>query len=183
MLASMLNLDQLQSAVAAAKRCFTLLREKHPDLNGRVDPIQKKRLKPVARLVLSLPGGQTEIDSPPKQILAKFPAMIVDAAAKTTALRVLARVKGLEEEADADPEAARLKEQLEQLAAQFQYDENCQVELRFHELNYELIWRLQADDLVDRHLTPPTKASIRIVLGTLAKFEGTCQEKEADHDK
>jgi len=52
MLASMLNLDQLQSAVAAAKRRFDLLRQKHPDLNGPVDPIQKKRMKPISRLVL-----------------------------------------------------------------------------------------------------------------------------------
>ena len=171
MLASMLNLDQLQSAVAAAKRRFDLLREKHPDLNGPVDPIQKKRLKPIARLVLSLPGGQAEIDSPPREILDKFPAMIADADAKTSALRALARLKDLEEEAAAGPETARLKEQLQQLAARFQYDDQCQVELRFHDLNYELIWKLQADDLVDRHLTPQTKASIRIVLGTLAQFE------------
>ena len=173
MLASMLNLDQLQSAVAAAKRRFDLLREKHPDLNGPVDPMQKKRLKPIARLVLSSPLGQADIDSPPKQILAKFPAMIADAVAKTSALRVLSRLKDLEEETDAGPETARLKEQLQQLAAQFQYDDQCQVELRFDDLNYELIGKLQADDLVDRQLTPQTKASIRIVLGSLSQLQTT----------
>ena len=173
MLASMLNLDQFQSAVAAAKRRFDLLRQKHPDLNGPVDPIQKKRLKPIARLVLSLPGGQAELDSPPREILDKFPSMIADAEAKTNALCLLARLKELEDEAAAGPETARLKEQLQQLAARFQYDDQCQVELRFHDLNYELIWKLQADDLVDRNLTPQTKASIRIVLGTLAQFERT----------
>jgi hypothetical protein len=39
-----------------------------------------------------------------------------------------------------------------------------------------LVWKLQADELVDRNLTPQTKASIRIVLGTLAHFERTHHE-------
>lgn len=47
---------------------------------------------------------------------------------------------------------------------------DIQVELRFHTLNYELIWKLQSDELVDRVLTPQTRASIRIVLGTISHF-------------
>jgi hypothetical protein len=43
-----------------------------------------------------------------------------------------------------------------------------QVEIRFDSLNYELIHVLQTDELVDRQLTPQTRASIRIVLGTLS---------------
>lgn len=38
------------------------------------------------------------------------------------------------------------------------------------DLEYALIAHLQADDLVDRELTPQTRASIRIVLGSLAAF-------------
>jgi hypothetical protein len=62
---------------------------------------------------------------------------------------------------------------LDQLAPQLKYYGECQVEIRFNRLNYELIWKLQVDDLVCRNLTPQTKASIRIVLGTLAQFERT----------
>jgi hypothetical protein len=65
---------------------------------------------------------------------------------------------------------------LDELAPQLKYDEKCQVEIRFNRLNYALIWKLQADDLVDRKLTLQTKASIRIVLGTLAQFAGTHNE-------
>jgi len=36
-------------------------------------------------------------------------------------------------------------------------------------LEYDLIWKLQTDELVDRELTPQTKASIRIVLGTVSQ--------------
>ncbi|NLX23330.1 MAG: hypothetical protein GXY55_16890 [Phycisphaerae bacterium] len=39
-------------------------------------------------------------------------------------------------------------------------------------MDYELIWKLQTDELVDRNLTPQTKASIRIVLGTVARRLG-----------
>lgn len=35
---------------------------------------------------------------------------------------------------------------------------------------YEPISKLQSDELVDRELIPQTRASIRIVLGTLANF-------------
>lgn len=59
---------------------------------------------------------------------------------------------------------------MDQLAPEFRYIEPCQVELRFHELKFDLIWKLQVDDCVDRDLTPQTRASIRIVLGTLASL-------------
>ncbi|MEI7730815.1 MAG: hypothetical protein WCO56_14675 [Verrucomicrobiota bacterium] len=150
----MLNADQLQSAVAAAKQRFNLIRKKYPDLK--------------AYLVLALPGGQTGIDSSPIQILSEFPAMVVDDSIKTGVLNLLPRLK--QTESATGPDTERLKKELEQLVSQLKYDERCQVELRFHDLNYELIWKLQTDDLTDRNLTPQTKASIRIVLGTLAQF-------------
>lgn len=149
----MLDLVQLQAAVVATRRQFDLIRKKYPELK--------------ASLVLSLPGGQTEIDSPPTEILNKFPAMLIDDSTKTSALNLLER---LETTAKLLPEAARLKQQLEQLIPQLKCDDQCQVEIRFQDIKYELIWKLQADDLVDRSLTPQTKASICIVLGTLAQF-------------
>lgn len=153
----MLNLDQLQSAVAAAKRRFALIRKKYPKLK--------------AYLVLSLPVGQTGIDSSPTQILNEFPAMVIDDDAKAKLLNFQSR----QSHAKTGPEAERrMKEQMDQLAAQLTYDEKCQVEIRFDDLDYDLVWKLQADDdLVDRRLTPQTKASIRIVLGTLARFQNT----------
>lgn len=146
----MLNLEQLQRSVAAAKHRFALIRKKYPELK--------------AFLVLSSPHGQTDIDSSPLKILNEFPAMIVNDHAKTTALQLRSR---LESEIMIGSEAERITAQLNQLAGHFHYDGQCQIETRFHELNYDLIWRLQKDDLIDRRLTPQTKASIRIVLGSL----------------
>jgi hypothetical protein len=60
----MLNLDQLKAAVAAGKQRFALLRKKYPELKGY--------------LVLSLPTGQTAIDSAPVQVLDDFPTMVID---------------------------------------------------------------------------------------------------------
>jgi hypothetical protein len=164
----MLNLDQLQVAVAAANRRFDLIGKKHPDLKAKL-----WNGKAASFLVLSLPGGQTGIDSSPIQILNEFPAMVVDDNAKTSALNLLSRLKLLESEATAGPETERVKTQLNQLALQLKYDGECQVEIRFNRLNYDLIWKLQVEDLVNRNLTPQTKASIRIVLGTLTQFVRT----------
>jgi hypothetical protein len=129
----MLNLNQLQFAVAAAKRQFDLIRKKYPALKAK----DKE-----AYLVMSLPSGQTGIDSSPTQILSEFPAMVVD---------------------DGTPGP--------------KYDEKTQVEIRFNDLKFDLVWKLQVDDLVDCNLTPQTKASIQIVLGTLAQFARTHYEK------
>jgi hypothetical protein len=158
----MLSIDQLQIAVAAAKRRFDLIRKKYPGLK--------------AYLVMSLPSGQTGIDSSPTQILSEFPAMVVDDNDKTSALDILSRIEKLEWQAATGPETERVREQLDRLAFQLKYDENCQVEIRFNDLKFDLVWKLQVDDLVDRDLTPQTKASICIVLGTLAQFERTRHE-------
>jgi len=67
-------------------------------------------------------------------------------------------------------ELDELKEVLDRLGMRLRFAGHSQVELRFHELNYDLIWKLQTDNLVDCRLTPQTRASIRIVLGTLEDF-------------
>jgi hypothetical protein len=69
-------------------------------------------------------------------------------------------------------EKERLKDQFANLADELGYDGNCQVEVRFDAFEYELLWQLQSDELVDRALTPQTRASIRIVLGTISQFAG-----------
>ena len=160
----MLSYDQLQAAVAAAKQRFGLVRKKYPDLD------QKERPDYKAYLVLSLPGGQVSVDGSPKDILKKFAAMVIDGNAKTRALATLHRLRILEGNDEAGPQIEQLTKQWEQFVPQLRYDEQVHVEIRFKNLNYDTIWNLQVDDLVDRDLTPQSKASIRIVLGTLSRF-------------
>lgn len=148
-----LDFNQLQTAVAAANRHFALIRKKYPDLK--------------MYMVLSLPSGQTRIGSSPKEILKEFPTLVVNDAAKALILDFL---KTPESKDASDAEKKRLKERFENLASELAYDGNCQVEIRFDALDYELLWQLQSDELVDLALTPQTRASIRIVLGTISHF-------------
>ncbi len=151
----MLNYDELQMAIGAAKRHFHLLQQKYPKLK--------------AYLVISLPGGQIDIDDGLIKMLENFPAMVVDGPQKNKAINLFSLLPGKEK----DPAGRRhLEQQLHELAGQLHYDEACQVEIRFHDLVFDLVWKLQVDELVDRGATPQTKAAIQIVLGTLAKFKG-----------
>src|ERR1039457_3732830 len=109
----MLNLDQLQAAVAAANRQFDLIGKKHPDLKAKL-----WNGKAASFLVLSLPGGQTGIGSSPIQILGEIPAMVVDDGARTSPMTLLSRLKLREPEAATGPETERLRQQLDQLAPQ-----------------------------------------------------------------
>ena len=150
-----INFQQFKDSLAAAKRHFSLIRKKYPDLK--------------AYLVLSLPVGQTQTTSSPKETLRGFPATMVDGEAKTDMLRFL---KIPESKDTPESEKERLKEQFQELAGKLEFDGKCQIEIRFIDLDYDLVWKLQLDDLVDRELTPQTKASIRIVLGTISRFAG-----------
>jgi len=92
---------------------------------------------------------------------------LFDDANKALALPLLERSKI---ESLPAGEKMRVNEELAKIGRLFKFDGQSQVELRFSELNYKLIWQLQTDELVDRQLTPQTKASIRIVLGKVESF-------------
>jgi hypothetical protein len=164
-----LNFNVLQAAITAAKRQFDLIRKKYPNLQ--------------AYLVLSLPGGQTGIGSTPREILTQFPDMVLDSPEKHRALPILSRLEMLEWKINRTPkddallaERKNLSDKLAPLLVPLRYDSGTQIELRFEHLNYDLIWQLQVDELVDRELTPQGKASIRIVLGTLNHFASQSHE-------
>jgi hypothetical protein len=148
-----LDHDRFHAAVAAAKECFALVRKKYPSLKGY--------------LVLAIPGKQTGIGSGAREINDYLPALLVDGAAKD-AFQELLKEPPPKDAGDRVKKA--WDEQYRELAAELHYDGGVRIELRFDNLDYELIGQLQTDELVDRELTPQTRASIRIVLGTLAAF-------------
>ena len=156
-----IKLGQLEQAVATADRHFSLIRKKYPQLR--------------AYLVISLLGDQTSIHSSLDRMIAEYPALMADSHAKNLMLGFL---KEPLPEKSTEAQKKTWKVRFQRLAQDLEFDGNSQVALVFHELDYELIWKLQADELVDRQLTPQTKASIRIVLGTLAHFSrpdaGSC---------
>ena len=149
--ATTLDLDQLQTAVAASKNRFSQLRKKYPAMK--------------AYLVLAIPGKQTGIGSSTREILRDLPALVVDNPAKADIQRHLKSPPPKEAGEKAKKE---WDEQFDDRVRKLSYDGAVQVEIRFDSLNYELIQELLTDELVDRSLTPQTRASIRIVLGTLS---------------
>lgn len=56
---------------------------------------------------------------------------------------------------------------IDSLLEQIEILETSNIELRFGELDYALIAKLQKDHRVDQRQTPQTGASIKIVLGTV----------------
>ena len=148
-----LDHDQFQAAVKAARERFSQLRQKHPTLKGY--------------LVLAIPGKQTGIGSSAKEILGDLPALIVEDAAKAAFQQHL---KSPPPKDAAEKTKKEWDERYEEHVAELKYNGGVCVELRFDNLDYALIAILQTDELVDRELTPQTRASIRIVLGTLAAF-------------
>ena len=165
-----LNLSQFKVAVIAANQQFALIRKKYPELKGYLD--------------LSLGGEWAGINESPATMLNKFPAAFIDNEVKTKAQDLLNKLKLVQEKIQesktaTSPGKNKLKEEERQLTSRvddlvphFEFNGQSEITIGFHDLNYELIWKLQVDDLVDRNLTPQTRASIRIVLGLISDYVG-----------
>ena len=120
-----------------------------------------------AYLVFSSALGQGEVSLGAKQLLREFPSMFTNVQQKAEVEREVTRMKELEKKRNLPIEQ---EDRLTPLLERLEVDGKTQVELRFGQLHYETVWALQLDELVDRELTPQTRRSIRIVLGTVASF-------------
>jgi hypothetical protein len=151
----MLTYEQLQTVIAPMKLQFGKIRKKYRKLQ--------------AYLVLCRNYHQTDIDASPQQILQELPDLIAGGEIKDSSIKIYWRVVSLQKEDDRQrlPDIVKLQKQLEEFYPHFRYHTDATVELRFKTLKYCHVWRLQRDRLVDRELTPRSKASIRIVLGNL----------------
>lgn len=145
--------QQLSSAIAHAENRFARLRQKYP------------RMK--AYLVISLQGAQAGELSHPDLILRQFPELI-SGGSKTAELHRHLKIP-IPEREEYTARAERLK-LFQSYAEVCTYRAAAQFELRFHHLDYDLISELQKEELINQTLTPQTKASIRIVLGSIKEF-------------
>ncbi len=121
-------------------------------------------------LVLSSREGQTPIGSGLQQMLLEFPAICADTPTNAEAVRLVRTVKILVDNSttpEQQKERHRAEQRLAALGPEITFRDDIQVELRFPRLLYDQIFVLQTHPLVDQALTPQTRASIRIVLGTL----------------
>ena len=159
-----MKFKDLPSAFAKGRDILRSLKGKYHDLD--------------AYLVVASHLGQARITDRHLECLDKFPALFVESENKTLALEALADFKKVKKHAEgADGEIkAEVGIVLSLLTAridELEIDDSVRIELRFEELRYALVEKLQKDSLVDRELTPQSKASIRIVIGTLGSLSGT----------
>ena len=152
----MIGIEGLETAVSASQKIMANLQAEHPALR--------------AYLVLAHRGRQIELTTNPIAILEGCDLMVADDAAKRDALHLLAELERLVS-AKANQRAVQdLSGKLAARGRELRYIPEIQIEIRFHVLRYALVWALQASPWVDRQLTPQTKASILIVLGTLGEM-------------
>ena len=154
-----MNLSGLKTAVERSTFLFKKLKEKYKSLSGY--------------LVFSSPDGQCDLTTNLADILNSFPQMIVDGKQKEKGLQLLQKINVIEAENkknSGNPKSTeKLRQQLDEIVKNLEVDEDTFVEIRFKGADYDMISELQKDELVSQEYTPQTKASIRIVLGTVGE--------------
>ena len=153
----MITQEELQGLVAASNEILSKVKSEYPDL------------KP--HLVFGSRHGQAPVDSGVEQILIEFPGMCHETAEQKEAVRLSRAIGKLKREARLtrvqEQELGRHEEKLDSLLPGITFRDDVQVEFRFDQLKFEHIWALQKHPFVDQVLTSQSRASIRVVLGTL----------------
>ena len=149
----MIGCKGLEAAVAASKIILSQLQSEHPNLN--------------AFLVLVHRGQQTQLTAVPSRILKDCDHMIVSDDNKREVLRLQSEMERLEAASTNHKSVQQLSRALAERERELRIIPEVQIEIRFHVLRYALVWALQESQWIDRKLTTKTKASIRIVLGTI----------------
>jgi hypothetical protein len=170
-----MNKDDLNTVIENANSIFEEIRKKHTGINGY--------------LVFSSPYGQCEITSSISTIMEEFPEMVYDSIYKKKACEVVQGILKLREKIahtfvrkakdDLGKKMDDHLKNLRQLAENSEVEvmEDTFVEIRFNVLDYKIIDELRKDPIISLKHTPQSRASIRIVLGTLDELKRTDQEK------
>ncbi len=131
-------------------------------------------------LVFSSPIGQCELTGDLMKIAKEFRDMVRDTDTKREALKHIEKTQ--DRESDRKPEYPikgrderdrRIKKgsrDPDQIADGLEVKGNTLVEIRFSTPVSDLIFQMQKDPLVSREHTPQTRASVRIVLGTIEEL-------------
>jgi len=149
-----MDLDHLIMAIERAKHTMKALSDKY---GNRKD-----------YLVFSSRYGQCELTADAKKILSDFPEMIVDTPGRERALQLIKTEKKSEDKEKDDHSVQANYES--SLLGKLEFRNDTFVEIRFTDRKLESIFAMQKDPLVSQEHTPQTRASIRIVLGTLEEL-------------
>ena len=167
--------DDLNKVIKKANSIFKEIRDKYNlirETNERYEKLKEY-------LVFSSPHGQCEITSNMSTIIEEFPDMVYDSIYKNKACELVQSIRKLRKEIahtferkakdDLRKEMDDHVESLRQLAEnpEVEVKEDTFVEIRFNALDYNIVDELRKDPIISLKHTPQTRASIRIVLGTL----------------
>ena len=131
-----------------------------------------------AYVVFSDNSGQCSLKASAVDRLLYLPSMYLDSELKKSAAELLKYREGLNKQLQqANKEEASLirnnldgvNKELDEKVKALSVNPLIRVELRFNDLDHDMIKRLRQDELVDVGLTPQI-AGIRIVLGTINDF-------------
>jgi len=156
-----MNVNELKEVVEKANDILKKLKEKYHNLDGY--------------LVFSSTYGQCELTTNVAAILKFFPLMIVDSKQKVKGLQLWQKINDIEAENKKNfgnlKSSEKFRHQLDDIVKNIEVDEDTFVEIRFKGTDYDMIFALQKDELISKEHTPQTKASIRIVLGTIKDLQ------------
>ena len=167
--------EDLITAIDKVNKILNATIDNYPDLKMDKHSDVKK-----AYLVFSTPYGQCEITDNPLQILKEFPAMISESEYKKKGIMLLETIQGLEVElknvargntkVEIHKKIQDASSLLNAALEKLEFKEDTFIEIRFNRPILDLIFKMQNDPLVSQVHTPQTRASIRIVLGTLIEL-------------
>jgi hypothetical protein len=167
--------EDLKIVIEEAGRIFKEIKRKYVGLSGY--------------LVFSSRYGQCALSSDSLKILTEFPNMVQDSDPKEKALALIALIRKIEtakkiktlspdKKVDLTQQQENAERDLQSLLDLLEFKDDPFVEIRFVNTSLDLIFDLQADPLVFQEHTPQSRASIRIVLGTVHELY---QRSTAEH--
>ncbi len=183
--------EELEIVVERAQGIFKKIKARYAGLSGFLVLASPPGTAPWGQCVLTsdllkILKGITDLkkDERDKQadIIDKqaLPNMIHDSKYKEKAIELIAQISELERDRkisfsidakkEVDKEVEKLSNTLASLVEHLEIKDDILVEIRFDRLFYDLIFELQKDLLVSQKHTPQTRASIRIVLGTIEEL-------------
>lgn len=154
-----MKISEFKTLVVLAEQQFSSLKEKYPLLR--------------AELVVCNGYGQGSLKASPVELFEQVASAFVRSEQFNECRLLLRTLRCLEAgnqnlRSDYVKKVAQaLQLKIDSLLAELVLDNRSCIELRFKELDFELVAMLQRDPLVDTQLTPRSKASIRIVLDSL----------------
>jgi hypothetical protein len=159
-----MQIKSINTAIDNAKRILKEIKTKYPTID--------------AFLVLSNNFGQMYPGSSIEIIFREFPNLFLPSPKKTNCLQLSSEIRNLDlklsfvgnksQNEELKKQRDNFVKQLNEFGQELEIDEeNINIELRFGELDHDLLSALRSDPLIDKTRTPQTSAAIRIVLGTL----------------